>query len=298
MTVQMTPEADCVTLKGTRHGLLICVREDADWSAVLHSLGERLTGHASFLQGAQVSLDLGWRELDAESFRALLDALNAQNVQLIGVLSTSLHTRTVAEGMGIKAIIGRLGLAHHQGRQLRQQAREQAAAAAEAEHASAEAAEAETEASVEPEPSVDGEIVAEAAAVAAPTSTPAPTPPHLQVAAAEVEQEGTLLIKRTLRSGQKAVYPGHIVLWGDLNSGAELEADGDIIVLGAVRGRVHAGAGGNHESQVWVKALHPTVIRIGDVTWTGDPSGLNGIKLPANVRIKVVKDDLCFETIV
>ena len=271
-TVAAPPEG--VTLKGTRHGLLICVREDVDFDSVLRQISEKLETNSGFLGGAQVSLDLGWRELSTEAFGQLVAAL--VGVELIGVLSTSLQTRTAAESLGIKAIIGRLGLAHHQGRRLRQEQREQA---------EAEATPAEAPA---PEAAIEAEVTGET-----PTESSAPVAPPPE---AELEQEATLYIKRTLRSGQKAVYPGNIVLWGDLNPGAELEAEGDVLVLGTVRGRIHAGCNGNEQAQIYCQSLHPTVVRIADGIWTGEIKEAGLKQLPASVRISCAKDQLRFET--
>jgi septum site-determining protein MinC len=269
-----TEPVDGVTLKGTRHGLLLCVREDLEFARVVEQISDKVDSNSEFLGGAQVSLDLGWRELDQPSFEQLRSVLQARQIELAGVLSTSLQTRTVAEGLGIKAIIGRLGLAHHQGRVLRQAQRQ---AQQEAEEAAAAAAAAQAEAGAE--------VVA---------SEPAVVSPAVPEPAGEREQEATLYIKRTLRSGQKAVYPGHIVLWGDLNPGAELEADGDVVVLGTVRGRIHAGANGNTAASVWCQALHPTLVRIADAMWSGDPAEA-GVKLPAGVKITCAKDKLRFD---
>ncbi|MBN9417766.1 MAG: septum site-determining protein MinC [Candidatus Eremiobacteraeota bacterium] len=271
-----TPVLDGVTLKGTRHGLLVCVREDLDFELALEQIQEKLAnpflsqeggGH---LDSKRISLDLGWRELSSESFTRLRDALG--EVELAGVLSTSLQTRTVAESFGVKAIIGRLGLAHHQGRRLRQQQKEQEQAELEAAAAVVEPSEESLEAVVEP-------------------VAPAPAPP----ADADQEQEATLYIKRTLRSGQKAVYPGNIVLWGDLNPGSELEAEGDVLVLGTVRGRIHAGCNGNAEAQIYCQSLHPTVLRIADGLWTGDLKETGLKQLPAAVKVTCAKDQLRFE---
>ena len=279
---QTLPTLDGVTLKGTRHGLLVCVREDLDFELALEQIQQKLaipflsqgteSGESSSnpfspsLDSKRISLDLGWRELSSESFTRLKESLG--EVELAGVLSTSLQTRTVAESFGIKAIIGRLGLAHHQGRRLRQEQKEQQQAAQEA-PATEEAPGADPTAPTVPEP---------------------PPPPG-----ADQEQEATLYIKRTLRSGQKAVYPGNIVLWGDLNPGSELEAEGDVLVLGTVRGRIFAGCNGNTEAQIYCQSLHPTVLRIADGLWTGDLKEAGLKQLPAAVKVTCVKDQMRFE---
>jgi len=274
MTQILSMPPDGVTLKGTRHGLLVCVREDVDFDQAIEQIKEKLANPfltqepGGQLDAKRISLDLGWRELSSDSFTRLREALG--EVELAGVLSTSLQTRTVAESFGLKAIIGRLGLAHHQGRRLRQEQKERAEAEKEAPSA-AEQPPAETP-------------LAETPPAAAP-------PPD-----ADQEQEATLYIKRTLRSGQKALYPGNIVLWGDLNPGSELEAEGDVLVLGTVRGRIHAGCNGNAEAQIYCQSLHPTVLRIADGIWTGDLKETGLKQLPAAVKVSCAKDLLRFET--
>ncbi len=72
-----------------------------------------------------------------------------------------------------------------------------------------------------------------------------------------------MLIHRTVRSGQKFRYAGTIVVIGDVNPGAELIADGDVIVWGKLRGVVQAGAAGNDQAIVGALVLAPTQLRIG-----------------------------------
>jgi septum site-determining protein MinC len=64
------------------------------------------------------------------------------------------------------------------------------------------------------------------------------------------EGEAGILVHRTLRSGFKLEYPGHITIVGDVNPGAEVVASGSIIVWGRLRGVVHAGAEGDEEAFV------------------------------------------------
>jgi septum site-determining protein MinC len=71
-----------------------------------------------------------------------------------------------------------------------------------------------------------------------------------------------LLLDRTLRSGQVIQHPGHVVVLGDVNPGAEIVAGGNIIVWGHLRGVVHAGAGGDETASVCALDLAPTQLRI------------------------------------
>jgi len=73
-----------------------------------------------------------------------------------------------------------------------------------------------------------------------------------------------LLIRRTLRSGQSLRHPGHIVVIGDVNPGAEIIAGGDVVVWGKLRGVAHAGAMGDDKAIVCALELTPTQLRIGN----------------------------------
>ena len=52
---------------------------------------------------------------------------------------------------------------------------------------------------------------------------------------------------------------------GDVNGGAEVIAEGNIVVLGNMRGFAHAGAKGNRSAFVAAEKLMPTQLRIADV---------------------------------
>lgn len=79
---------------------------------------------------------------------------------------------------------------------------------------------------------------------------------------AEGESCNALLIHRTLRSGQSVRHPGHVVVIGDVNPGAEIIAGGDIVVWGHLRGTAHAGALGDETRSVCALDLSPTQLRI------------------------------------
>lgn len=230
---------DPIVIKGTRFGLLISIREDADFAHAMHSLSERLAQEQGFLGGASVSVDLGWRETSPEQFASLEAALAATGVKMQGVLSTSLATRTLAESHGYKAIIGRLGLAEHQGRAIRRQARP---------------APVEEAAAPEPEPEE---------ALPEPEAPPAPAPR---------DEEPTLLLRKTLRSGQKVIFAGNVVVMGDVNPGAEIEAEGDVVVLGTLRGLAHAGCSGKSDASVMALVMQPTQLRVGEELWVPETS--------------------------
>ncbi len=73
-----------------------------------------------------------------------------------------------------------------------------------------------------------------------------------------------LLIRRTLRSGQVIQHAGPVVVYGDVNDGAQIIATGDVLIFGKLRGVVHAGAGGDDHATIGALALNPPQLRIGN----------------------------------
>ncbi len=71
-----------------------------------------------------------------------------------------------------------------------------------------------------------------------------------------------VMIKRTLRSGRSIHSDGHVVVFGDVNPGAQIVAQGDVVIWGRLRGTVHAGAGGDENAVVCALDMTPTQLRI------------------------------------
>ena len=69
----------------------------------------------------------------------------------------------------------------------------------------------------------------------------------------------------SLRSGQKIETEGSLVIIGDVNSGAEVIASDNIIILGALRGLAHAGAKGNKQAIIAAGLVDTVQIRIANV---------------------------------
>lgn len=76
----------------------------------------------------------------------------------------------------------------------------------------------------------------------------------------------SLVVQRTLRSGQVIYHPGHVVIIGDVNPGAEVRAGGSVVIWGRLRGTIHAGMNDQLKDTAVVCALQltPTQLRIGD----------------------------------
>lgn len=73
----------------------------------------------------------------------------------------------------------------------------------------------------------------------------------------------TVILSRTVRSGARVESAGSVVILGDVNAGAEILANDDIIVIGTLRGLAHAGAGGNDKALIWAQRIRSPQLRIG-----------------------------------
>ena len=79
------------------------------------------------------------------------------------------------------------------------------------------------------------------------------------------DNEPSKIIPYTIRSGQTEEFPqGSLIVYGDVNSGAEVKAGGDIVVLGSLRGNAHAGINGRLSAVVIAMDLVPVQLQIGN----------------------------------
>lgn len=107
-----------------------------------------------------------------------------------------------------------------------------------------------------------------------------------------IHEGNTKFYRGTVRSGQLIDFNGNLVIIGDVNPGGELIAAGNVVVLGTLRGIVHAGANGNREAIISAFNLQPTQLRIADViTRSPDESEAKNSTAP---EIAYIKDDAVY----
>ena len=97
-------------------------------------------------------------------------------------------------------------------------------------------------------------------------------PQQGQLEAPEIDPQepglASVLIDHTLRNGRSVHSTGSVIVIGDVNPGAEIVADGNVIVWGKLRGRVHAGANGDETAVVCALDLVPMQLRIANYITT------------------------------
>jgi septum site-determining protein MinC len=112
------------------------------------------------------------------------------------------------------------------------------------------------------------------------------SPPRSASTSPGAEEGIGLLLRGALRSGRVVTNPGHVVIIGDVNAGAEIIAGGDVIVWGKLRGLVHAGAYGDRAAVVCALEMIPTQLRIADLI-TVSPIGPRDVEpIPEMASIK------------
>lgn len=81
----------------------------------------------------------------------------------------------------------------------------------------------------------------------------------------EIATSETKFYKQSLRSGQRIEFEGSIIVLGDVNDGAEVIAEDNIVVLGNLRGMAHAGARGNKNAIIAAHMIDSPQIRIASI---------------------------------
>ena len=76
-------------------------------------------------------------------------------------------------------------------------------------------------------------------------------------------QNQALFIKTTCRSGEVVRYAGDVIVLADVNPGAQIIAEGDILVFGSLRGFAHAGATGDLQATIISLNLDTSRVQIG-----------------------------------
>ena len=105
-----------------------------------------------------------------------------------------------------------------------------------------------------------------------PMRSASPVPPSPKPAAASVspqeamqdapELQRMLVIDKTLRGGQAVETEGSVIVFGNVNPGAQITAGGSVDIRGTCRGLVHSGAAGDSTAFIIADHLMPTQIRI------------------------------------
>ena len=125
------------------------------------------------------------------------------------------------------------------------------------------------------------------------TATPAqeePKPPRIVNHVTSYHDE-------ILRTGQCLVQDhGDIILNAGINSGSEVIASGNIHIYGSVRGRVIAGAGGNHAARIFCHSLEAELVSIAGTYCVADDIPQHVLKKSVHIYLND-QQELVFEVL-
>ncbi len=75
----------------------------------------------------------------------------------------------------------------------------------------------------------------------------------------------------TLHEGASIETEHSIIILGDVCEGSRVYSNKDVVILGALRGDVYAGAGGNNNHFVVALDMKPSSLQIGDLVYNSPP---------------------------
>jgi septum site-determining protein MinC len=95
------------------------------------------------------------------------------------------------------------------------------------------------------------------------------------------------IITEPVRSGQQIYAPdGDLIILNHVSNGAELIADGNIHIYGALRGRALAGINGNQEARIFCSSLEAELVSVAGSYKISEDIERQAWKIPAQIYIK------------
>ena len=84
----------------------------------------------------------------------------------------------------------------------------------------------------------------------------------------------TKFVRKTVLAGEVVEYENTLVVIGDVEGGAKVVAGGNVFIMGALYGSVHAGATGKQDAVVVAMKLMPERLSIGELTTFVKPNAI------------------------
>jgi septum site-determining protein MinC len=247
------PVGPAALLRGTARGLEMVVDARASAAAMITALEKRLGEAPAFFRGSDVRVQVEAGPLASGCLAQLDDLAMRFELRIIEVVAVKPAPVAVPEALPSKP-----NMAHGSAPNPFEEEAPTILAAA------ATIAAIEYPKSAEPMMLADTELT-ELEPIGESFDEPTQTSiPRTLAATAETElaTEGTRLFVGPVRSGVIMDHEGHLVVFGDVNPGAEVRATGNIVVLGRLRGTAHAGIG-QDMGFILALRLEPQQLRIG-----------------------------------
>ncbi|BDX02974.1 MAG: septum site-determining protein MinC [Marinomonas sp.] len=102
--------------------------------------------------------------------------------------------------------------------------------------------------------------------------------------------QATKVITKPIRSGQQVYAEGDLIILAQVSAGAEVLADGNIHVYGALRGRALAGVKGDVDARIFCKSMEAELVSIAGNFMLSD--ALQNIVWKDSAQVLLVDDSL------
>lgn len=251
---------DSFRLRAGNFSLLVLRLLDPRPDQVLPALGDQFRRAPGFLRFAPVVIGLSDLPGDAKvDFRALVDGLRALEIVPVGTIGGTAEQRQAALSARLPPM----------------------RSATNARESEAEDAALGDAPAAVPPPAAAAPVAAAAAAVAPPGAASRPA----------------MLVSESIRSGQRVYAQGtDLIVTGGVNAGAEVIADGNIHVYGALRGRAVAGAGpeGDATARIFALNFDPELVAIAGLYAVREQLGA-GAPIGRPVQVRLEGEQMRFE---
>ena len=218
-----------VVIKSNRYGMNLILDNQIPFPQLLECVARKFKESGSFFKNAKMAVCFEGRELTEKEELALTDAIMANSsVQIVSILD-----RPGMQEMRMKRLV-----------EAYENSFERNAGMVNDRNAS-RLSPAET-----------------AGSIGSAGTTGSPKPSQTE---AENDQAAADFYKGTLRSGQVLESASSITIIGDVNPGAHIISNGNVVVIGALKGNAWAGAQGNRDCFIFALDLRPIQLQIGDL---------------------------------
>jgi len=226
------PRTEPFRLRGATFHLMVLRLSDPSPERVAPAIADLFRRAPGFLRFAPVVIGLD--DLDpaigSADFPALIEALRRYQVVPIGFTGGSQSLRMAAQAAGLPPLRGS----------------------------------GEHDATPGAPPTEAPPTVSQTREPVAPVRVNTPAPPPVVVAPpASAPARATMVLDQSVRSGQRIYAEGaDLVVYGTVNRGAEVIADGHIHIYGALRGRAIAGGMANEQARITALRFDPELVAI------------------------------------
>jgi len=238
---------DSVLIKGNQHGLSVFINEDSDFEQIKSGLIEKLEGARAFFGVNKVTLSFTGKELDTNEQSILVDLFTLHSdLEILLVIDDNLDSDQVRATIASDV---RLELFDDVKKEIQEQFSEELDGFK------------ETIKSLESDKSLLQNKIAQLS--------------HKDNKIQLDKHDEVTFHYSTLRSGQQVVHNHSIVIMGDVNNGARVEAGGNVIVIGKLKGVVHAGLNGTDNAYIVALDMKPVQLRINNCYGRASDEAMN-----------------------